>query len=154
MFGAWPTTPCLTASSTVDTSSSVTPSRLQRHPRYREDTHEVDYWFPKNDDGMNEWRVRSGPSQKSPVVAKLKTNQKFVVTHEEPPWIRVRVGDVVGWTRPEMKNKRYLHRQATQSKRTLPRLYFSWRNGTVEYVCCHSLACLRFFPINDRCMPL
>jgi hypothetical protein len=41
----------------------------------------------------------------------------------------------VGWTRPEMKGKRYLHRQATQSKRTLPRLYFSWRNGTAEYVC-------------------
>lgn len=81
---------------------------------------------------MAEWRVRSGPSERSPVIAKLKVGQRFVVTHVEDPWVRVVLDGVVGWTRPAMKGTRYLHRATKQQQRTLPRLYFSWRAGTAE----------------------
>lgn len=39
---------------------------------------------------------------------------------------------IVGWTLTEMDGVQHLRRSAKQDRRTLPRLYYNWRHGTVE----------------------
>eukprot|EP00040_Diaphanoeca_grandis_P028685 m.166479 g.166479 ORF g.166479 m.166479 type:complete len:1175 (-) comp31429_c1_seq3:221-3745(-) len=104
-----------------------------------DDCDEEDYVFPRNDDGMLEWRVRTGPSPSSPVVTKLMVGERFVVNHREGQWARVRLrrgdGYIVGWTRTVSDSVRpnttYLHRATEQRTRTMPRLYYNWDRGTV-----------------------
>lgn len=102
----------------------------------REDTNEEDYVFPRNQENLSQWKVRSGPSTSSPIVAKLETGERFIVTHREGPWIRVRLrregGHVVGWTRSYVKDTIYLHKTTDQRPRAMPRLYYNWDRGTTQ----------------------
>eukprot|EP00041_Stephanoeca_diplocostata_P029429 m.868245 g.868245 ORF g.868245 m.868245 type:complete len:1261 (-) comp23559_c0_seq1:463-4245(-) len=112
-----------------------------------EDAVEVDYEFQNNNGTVTEWAIRTGPSPTSTVVATLSVGERIVVTHIEGIWVRTlldpkRVGNsslsanpgemIVGWTMTEMDGVQYLRRSGKQDRRTLPRLYYNWRRGTVE----------------------
>ena len=97
-----------------------------------QDVEEVDYIFPKNDEGYNEWKVRSGPSPNFPKVASIAIGERVVVTHVEEPWMRVRLETgLSGWTRrADMHGVTMLHRATDQTHRIGVRVYTGWRRGS------------------------
>eukprot|EP00039_Didymoeca_costata_P001034 m.49128 g.49128 ORF g.49128 m.49128 type:complete len:1191 (+) comp10599_c0_seq1:214-3786(+) len=100
----------------------------------KEDVTEVEYVFPRNDSGYNEWRVRSGPSPHSPTVGMIPLGGHVVVTHIEEPWMRVSLEEsgITGWTRATMNGIRYLHEATNQPSRIAARVYANWRKGSLN----------------------
>ena len=69
-------------------------------------------------------------------MATLKIGERFVVTHQEDQWVRVRLrredGNLVGWTRTQLRDTRYLHKATKQRSRAMPRFYYNWDRESVE----------------------
>eukprot|EP00039_Didymoeca_costata_P019490 m.337737 g.337737 ORF g.337737 m.337737 type:complete len:564 (-) comp18220_c0_seq1:131-1822(-) len=67
------------------------------------------YIFPRNQEGIQAWRIRNGPSREARHIGTLVENAKFLVDVIIYPWVRLRMADgSYGWATMQAKDKAFL----------------------------------------------